>query len=291
VTDPLSLRRFFSYTNLHMLGLATTLFQLVIASFPIILHGQWGVLFITGVGTILALLAGCLPQWMVEKQPYRHNYSAIIALTTGNGSREVMVIKGNGHAMNLMDFCTEESPRNQRPWRKLKRGSNKEPDPNPPRLARILWGFPLGYWLTICVCVVQSFLWLFLLITSAALTTDTWFLIFVGVVGMFQNAYVASRERDPKHRDLPLKLIDTITGRKVMDALMDFEYKYGCGRALRNEYFPGELRPDEASWWNGDYEAYDRARMADTASGRGIPLSFKPGAGDTPISEKLVIST
>jgi hypothetical protein len=52
----------FPYTRLHLCAAATMIIQLVIAAVPLILCGEWGVLLVTGIGTILALAMGRLPQ-------------------------------------------------------------------------------------------------------------------------------------------------------------------------------------------------------------------------------------
>ncbi|KAI1122945.1 hypothetical protein F5Y10DRAFT_286658 [Nemania abortiva] len=265
-----------SYSKIHILGLATTTIQLAIASIPLILYGDWSILFLTAAGTLLAIVTGSLPQWRAEKLPNRQHSKAKFALTSGNGSRDIMVVIGDGQCLDLEELCLEETPRNERPWEKFSReqtGLPTEPKMVPGGLLHFyrtmtcimntmtIGGLPSGFWITLCVCVVQSLAWLVLLITTAAIAEHTWFLILVGLIGMFQNAYLAAVERSPRNRNLPLEHVETILMKKVMDGLMDLEVAHGCGRALVSEFFPGPLREEEDAWWKGDTKAYDDIRF------------------------------
>ncbi|KAI1743091.1 hypothetical protein F4680DRAFT_410978 [Xylaria scruposa] len=279
-----------SYNTIHALGLVVTILQLVIASIPLICYGDWGILFVTGVGTFLAIVAGALPQWRVEKLPNRQHSESNFALTTGNGSRDIMIVIGRGNCLDLEELCSQETPRNGTPWEKF--GQEKLSSFAKPREgvggfsifhrtgtqimnARTIWGLPSGFWLTLSICVVQSITWLIILIASAALCENAWFLISVGVLGMFQNAYLAAVERSPRHRNLPLQHVETIMTRKVMDGLMDLQVSYGFARPLVSEFFPGPLREEEAAWWNGDRELYDEIRLRYKSS-RGVPRGLMP---------------
>ena len=91
----------FSYGWLHLYGALIIALQLLVAAIPIILNGQWDILFITSVGTILALVVRALPQWTAEKLPNNQASNKVYALTTGNGSRNIMVIKGAGRCLDL----------------------------------------------------------------------------------------------------------------------------------------------------------------------------------------------
>ncbi len=93
--------------------------------------------------------------------------------------------------------------------------------------------------------LLLSVFWLLLLINVTAPGggfPDSWCLLAVGGLGMFQNAWLAARETAPDDRNLPLRKVDEVRGRKVMDAIMDFHTTYRVGKPLREEYFPGELR-------------------------------------------------
>jgi hypothetical protein len=91
---------------------------------------------------------------------------------------------------------------------------------------------------------------------------------------MFQNGMLAAIERDPRTRNLPLQLVNTIVTMKVMDGIMDFEVSHpGFGGSLLSEFFPGQLKKEEELWWNGRREHYDAIRFEDSFR-RGIPLTM-----------------
>lgn len=282
-----------SWSGLHWWGIATTTVQLIVSALPFILYREWGIFVITGVGNLLAVLMGMLPQWSAEKLPNRQHSDGVFALTAGNGSRDIVIIHGAGEGLDLEELCTQPSPRTVRPWEKFRMDpragrstaySNKWEAParmerGRTASSRFHWsgarirttlGLPVGFWVTMIACTAQSVAWLLLIIFVAALTSNTWYLILVGAIGMFQNGCVAAVERGPEYRNLPLKLKDTIVRRKVMHALMDLEREYECGRPLLSEFFPGSLRRDEERWWNGDRKAYDEERW----KGRQIPAAL-----------------
>lgn len=303
-----------SYTSIHIWGFGITVVQLFVASIPLIIGSeQWGILLITFAGSILAATAGGLPQWTAEKLPNRQSSRAIYALTTGNGSKNIVVIQGAdgnnvGNCLDLEELCASESPRSGRPWEKFSQRDEEASNPvtvgkmglklaqpvieksgsfsfhksgTQKMVARTNFGLPVGFWFTLSVCVVQSVAWLLLLITVAALKTDTWYLILIGGIGMFQNGYLAAMERRPEHRNLPLDHVETIKTAKVMDGLMDLEAIFpGGAQSLLSEFFPGSLRVDEKDWWNGERDAYDAKRTAEMGK-RGPPRS----AGKMPYFE------
>lgn len=100
------------------IGLTVMLVQLVVAAIPCILYYDWGILMITGAGTLLALFTGLLPQWKAEKYACRENTHKVVAITAGNGSRYVMVIFGRGRGLDFEDLAAGEGPRTKRPWEK-----------------------------------------------------------------------------------------------------------------------------------------------------------------------------
>ncbi|KAI0189454.1 hypothetical protein F4808DRAFT_454040 [Astrocystis sublimbata] len=276
-----------SYSKIHILGVVVTVLQFTIAAIPLIVYGNWGVLLLTVAGTFLALVMGALPQWRAEKLPNRQHSSANFALTFGNGSKDIMVILGGKNkCLDLEELAFQETPRNLRPWEKFRRAKPDYFEKPQTSLKdsvyqhrnrvqkiydRILWGLPIGFWVTIGVCVAQSLAWLLLLLTSAGFTENAWYIILVGVIGMFQNAYLAAAERSPDSRNLPLTHVETIIRQKVMDGLMDLEIGYdGCGRPLLREFFPGVLLQDEEAWWNGERKDYDHKRSREKQS-RGAP--------------------
>lgn len=320
----------FSYSWMHLTGALVMLLQFGVAAIPAGLHGEWDVLFITGVGTLLAQVAGILPQWVAEKLPNRQRSREVFALTTGNGSRDVMVVIGNGSGLDLEELAAAQSPRNRRPWEKFTNANTlttghpfPAPEKAPPPLAlpkglgwsararstmtmglgnsktgarsgtllrapRTIFGLPAGFALTAFVSLAQSLAWLALLVNLAAQrnsqaggsgsasddNTNSWYILAVGLIGMFQNAAVASWERSPARRNLPLTRLEVIRTRKVMDGLMDFQVTYGCGRPLVREFFPGDLTPVETHWW-------DAATAAESSSSVSSPA---PPTVGSPIS-------
>ncbi|KAL5319122.1 hypothetical protein ACEPPN_012171 [Leptodophora sp. 'Broadleaf-Isolate-01'] len=273
----------FNLDRSHFYGIGVTLVQLTVASIPVILNLEWGVLFITAAGTVLAQIAGALPQWRAEKLPNRQHSNEIYALTTGNGSKDVMVIIGRGQCLDLEEFCVSDTPRNGRPWEKFTKLSEprRDNDGSPKlhragtelRKSRVAFGLPYGFWVTRVISVLSSIFWLLLLINVAAVKDSTWFLLLVGAIGMFQNGILAAMERPPESRNIPLRYVETITSKKVMDGLMDFEIAYDCGRPLLTTFFPGDLKQDEKDWWDGKKDDYDNARDKERGL-RGVPRRF-----------------
>jgi hypothetical protein len=100
------------------LGLVVMIVQLVVAAIPCFLYYDWGILLITGAGTLLAIFTGLLPQWKAEKYGCRTNTHKVAAITAGNGSRYVMVIFGRGRGLDLEDLAGGEGPRMKRLWEK-----------------------------------------------------------------------------------------------------------------------------------------------------------------------------
>ncbi|KAG0648297.1 hypothetical protein D0Z07_5528 [Hyphodiscus hymeniophilus] len=268
----------------QVFGLCVMLLQLGIASIPLAIDGYWGVLLVTATGTCLALIAGALPQWKAEKLPNRQNTKKTFALTSGNGSRDIMIIRGSGFGLDLEELSASESPRTGRPWEKFPLLSTTVRDPEGRPLRRVgseiqvreareLVGFPAGFWITRIICALQSACWLALLITVSGLKSNTWYLLLVGGIGMFQNAVLAAIERRPAQRKLPMVLKDTIKTKKVMDGLMDLEVTYpGFGQHLAYEFFPGKLRKQEEEWWLGRRDSYDDERCKSLEI-RGVPRS------------------
>ncbi|RMJ10271.1 hypothetical protein CDV36_010099 [Fusarium kuroshium] len=275
----------FSWTWIHFVGFFVTIVQFTLAAIPIIVHGTWSVLLITGAGTALVQWTGLLPQWRAEKLPNRQRSHETYALTSGNGSREVMVILGNGNCLDLESLAASQSPRNGRPWEKFKWLSQHQQgydqESSMPRRNTFLRkatkcqkgpfkGFPVGFIITQVSCGCLSVLWLLLLVNVSArsMFPESWCLIGVGALGMFQNAWLAARELSPEMRNIPLKRVDQIRARKVMDCIMDFHITYKLGEPLRDEFFPGKLRPAEEAWWEGDFEKYDEERRRTPSRGR-----------------------
>ncbi|KAI0096413.1 hypothetical protein GGR51DRAFT_568381 [Nemania sp. FL0031] len=211
------------YNNMqHLVGIVVIVAQLMIAAIPAIqTQGhEWGILAITGFGTLLATAMGSLPQWRVEKIPKNRHSDRIFALTAGRGSRDVMIIKGEGCCLDLKELAILHSA---------------------------------GAVITRSMCIFQVLGWCLILISLASIRTYTWYLIAVGAIGWVHNIILADLKRGPKRRNLPLRLLNIVSTRNVMDGLMDLEKTHeGCGEALVSEFFPGKLCPDEEEWWKAE---------------------------------------
>lgn len=281
------------YWSIHIWGVLFMALQLTLAAVPI-RYGDWAILLVTGAGTILSITTGFLPQWTAEKLPNRQHSTFNYALTSGNGSRDIMIILGGGKCLNLEDLSLSETPRNGRPWEKF---NIHEPPSSENRFlsrrtssnlmaTKLKGGMPTGFLVTYVVCIIQALLWLVLLITVSAISAHTWFLLGVGFIGMFQNALLAAMEFPTEHRNLPLKHKDTIVGKKkVMDALMDLYALHECGEHLVREFFPGNLEPAERDWWEGKTAAYDDLRTKEREN-RGPPRTENHMPNPKPISSK-----
>ena len=266
-----------------IIGILVMTTQCLIAAVPIIVDNEWEIFLVTTVGTLLALSTGALPQWRAEKLPQRQQSDKNIALTSGNGSRDIMVILGRGNSIDLEELASSETPRSSRVWERIEWLSKPVMENGLPKLHAnqipmrkifAFWGIPVGFWLTLIMVSTQSIFWLALLISVAGIRSNTWYLLGVGLLGMFQNATVAGISRRPERRSLPLKLVDTIITNRVMDGLMDLEsVGPNFGHALRKEFFPGKIRDDERDWWAGNREEYDKRREEE---GRGSPRCTMP---------------
>ncbi|KAI1354728.1 hypothetical protein F5Y01DRAFT_272576 [Xylaria sp. FL0043] len=259
----------FQYNTRHLLGAFVMLAQLAIAAIPTVrTQGQeWGILAITGFGTLLSIVMGSLPQWWAEKMPSNRSSKKVFALTVGNGSRDIIIIKGEGRCLDLEELATLGSPRAPRLWTKMDMFSVLRPN-SKGRDVKLIFGRPVGFLLTRCVCVFEALGWFLILISLAGIRSHTWCLIAIGVIGWIHNVMLANLQREPKTRNLPLKLLDTISTHKVMDGLMDLEVTHeGCGEALLQEFFPGRLRPEEDEWWREkgrrSRTKYDQMRLKD----------------------------
>ncbi|KAK7738334.1 hypothetical protein SLS53_006144 [Cytospora paraplurivora] len=283
----------FSYDWIHAFGLFWIVVQLGIAAIPAALDGDWSVFLVTGVGTCLAQGHGTLPQWTAEKLPNRQNAKFIFALTTGNGSKDIMIIKGHGCCLHLEEFAVTDTPRNARPWEKFSKYKPSQIHSPVEMLTRTCsvilsyatreWlGIPLGFWYTLLASVLQTLIWIALLITVASIKTNTWYLLVVGFIGMFQNGIIGAIGRPPESRNLPISMsIDgpvakqgVIIRNRVMEALMDLTGELGSKeyvKPLCKEFFPGDLRPEEDQWWNGSKSAHEQQRIEERSS-RGIPV-------------------
>jgi hypothetical protein len=192
--------------------------QFAIAAIPCGLYDDWAILMVTGAGTALAWATAALPQWREEKVgACRKDSDKTFVITSGNGTKDVIVIRGAGVGLDLEDLAAANA-----------------------RTAVTT---------RVALCVM-GVLWVALLITVAGLKSDTWFLLGVGGVGMLQNILVAALPRRPSAYGLHLEYEQTICQEKVMLTLQALEeVQPFLGRSLLQTFFPGEMREDEIKWW------------------------------------------
>jgi hypothetical protein len=202
--------------------------QFGIAAIPCGLYDDWAILMVTGAGTALAWATAALPQWREEKVgACRKDSSKTFVITSGNGTKDVIVIRGAGVGLDLEDLAAANA--------------------RTAVLTRV----------ALCVLAV---LWIALLITVAGLKSNTWFLLGVGGVGTLQNILVAALPRRPGAYGLHLEYEQTICREKVMLTLQGLEeVQPFLGRSLLDTFFPGEMREDEIKWWA---EAKEKAKAA-----------------------------
>ena len=242
-------------------GIFVILLQLVLAAIPVILWRDWNVLLITGAGTLLAILTAALPQWKAEKFACRTNSDKVIAVTRGNGSNHVMVIRGSYNGLDLEDLAAGESPRSQKAWQRhgLVRRKTRDADghvmmvhhPGHPPAGQkagstpmmhpvCLRGLPVDFYLTIAVSLLLALCWIALLINISSLTRNTWFLALVNALGMVQNVFVAGVKRKPRKRGINLQLVDRIVGPPVQVLLRCDTLCPNAANTLLPEFFPGQ---------------------------------------------------
>ncbi|OJD33150.1 uncharacterized protein BKCO1_3300050 [Diplodia corticola] len=273
------------YARVSHLGVTAA--QCAVAVVPWVRGGDWLPFVVTAVGTGLAAGMGLLPQWRAEKLPEERTNRKTFAVTAGNGSKDIMIIRNLGLSYDLEDLSTFESPRLSRAWQQCGLFRN---DVGGEPFVRTFNGLPLDFWFTRIVCFSLAVGWLVLLLLVAGMKRNSWYLFVVAALGMMQNIYVAGCSVHPEMQLIPLILRDQILGNKVMDALMDLEVtlerdplfgeveREAIVEPLIKEYFPGRLRKDngEIEWWAGHRDHYDRDRLnRKTSSGlsRGVPRS------------------
>ncbi|KAI1196162.1 hypothetical protein F5X97DRAFT_305970 [Nemania serpens] len=217
-----------------VVGWVTMAVQLAISVIPWILWGNWPIFFITGSGTVFALLTGSLRQWRMEKWPGRPlskpspkdpQQPAPRTVIAGDG----MVDEEKGQA------CEEVKAGPQafvKPGKKYKekvvclargnghryvmilRGSKSVPDLEALATATSD-SLPETKWIISGLAV----LWTILLVCVSGIESDTWFLIGIGTIGMIQNIYAASAHRRPESIGLkmkPFKKRPTIIGAHIV---------------------------------------------------------------------------
>lgn len=209
------------YDLIYFIGFATIFVQLGIAAIPYGVFGDWGILLVTICGIILSLASGSLSQWSEEKWACRKESRKTVILTRGNGSQHAIVIVSDGEGLDLEDLAA--GPMN------VYASTSK-------------W--------TRAAIIILAVCWILLLITTAGIKQNTWFLLAIGGIGILQNIYVAGQMRFPDAFGVPLKFEGVIGEIKVMKTLFAVEGKYPrLGKSLLDTFFPGKLRPDEYQKW------------------------------------------
>ncbi|KAF2197072.1 hypothetical protein GQ43DRAFT_444555 [Delitschia confertaspora ATCC 74209] len=202
-------------------GVVVIVLQLGIAAIPLGIYGNWGVFLVTTSAILLCLLTGFQPQWAREKWACRQiepGKKRTYIITRGNGAQHAIVIECDGCGLNLEDLCT---------------GFNNLDSPAISKTTRL-------------TMVGLGIFWIALLISSSALTDQSWFLIAVGGIGMLQNMFVAGLSRRPEALGLPLKYTAVIGSPKVSATIIECERAFPTvGRALVGTFFPGGLFPSE----------------------------------------------
>jgi hypothetical protein len=168
-------------------------------------------MIITLLGTALALLTASLPQWaderlsgaLLDRSPRRTGgkdaeagempgkpKQKTVALTRGNGSHHVMVIRGMGYVWDLESLAS---------------------------------GAPRPRKETSYLLLVLTLGWTVVLISISGLKSHSWLLIGVGGLGMLQNVYAAAARREPSAFNIHLQKAENGTiiakrpGRKEPD--------------------------------------------------------------------------
>ncbi|OQE10581.1 hypothetical protein PENFLA_c088G00721, partial [Penicillium flavigenum] len=74
-------------------------------------------------------------------------------------------------------------------------------------------------------------------------------LLTISGIGIVQSVFIASWNRRPENFGIPLDYVDILC-QKAMGALLEVEKNYqGLGHAMREEFFPGKLSPEEFKMW------------------------------------------
>ena len=203
-------------------GFLIALLQLGIAAIPLGLTGDWNILLVTSCGILFALATGSLPQWRKEKFACRTSATKNVILTRGNGAQHAILVKGCGIGIDFEDLAAAD-----------------------------INAFATASIITRVSLVLLAALWVFLLISAAGLSDNTWYLLAVGGVGILQNAAVAGFPRRPGAFGVHLEFEDVVCKPNVMLSLMEVERKVPrAGRSMLGVLFPGKLFPTEELEWN-----------------------------------------
>ncbi|KAI1206298.1 uncharacterized protein F4807DRAFT_235579 [Annulohypoxylon truncatum] len=203
-------------------GFAVMLAQIGISVIPLAIEGDWAPILVAVSGTTLSLLQGAVSQWREEKWACPTTGGWTTSLTRGNGSRNVMVILGNNHGLDL----------------EILAGKSWKPKSSIPARAFLF---------------LLALFWLVLLISVSGLRANAWYLLTVGLIGMIHNLVVAGAPRDPSTLGIHLNQIDIIADSKVSKVLQKTEDRYPLvGSSLISVFFPGGMRVnnDEKEFWS-----------------------------------------
>lgn len=224
-------------------GFAVMVAQFVVAAIPLILNRNWTILMVVGVGTILALLQGAMPQWRKEKwaSPKRGGYT--VSITQGNGSRHVMVILADEYSGLDLEILAAG-------------GMNLT-------MSRL----ESAYVSLLTAC------WTILLISVAGLSDDSWCkcnqfeysviwltyqhhadLLGIGLMGIVHNVFAAGTPRSAGALGIHLEEKEVISSDKVAEVLYETESKYPLvGSSLVPIFFSGGMRVSEErkQFWDG----------------------------------------
>lgn len=191
------------------------------------------ILLITVVGTLLSLLTASLQATKGEKYGRtRLGCRDMFALTKGNGYNIVIIILPNS---------IESKPQ-------LGEVSRM------PHLARMATASYRPTKTSKVRAFVLGGLWIVLLLIIGGASTDSWYLLLVGGIGIVHTVYVAGGKRRPEAHGFPLTRLNREWvfkgGRGQMDVLVALEEKIpGAGYLLRRELFNRPTTVDDKAKW------------------------------------------
>ncbi|KAJ6581907.1 hypothetical protein B0H19DRAFT_520487 [Mycena capillaripes] len=193
--------------------------QFGVACIPGFLSSNWMVLILFAGGTFLAQLCSQLPQWRSQKWNARPSTGkrTVVCLTRGNGSQTALVLIS---------------------------------EPNVGLRFEDLAGAPEGHEkLTRAATIMLATLWILHLIAARSLSSDGWYILAVGALGMIQNTIAADAKRSPSALGLPVEETTSVTEKTVFRTLQEADnFEPGVGLALLDVFFPGRLRDAEEVW-------------------------------------------
>lgn len=212
---------------IYWVGIVVSVVQLTISILPLCLYGEWITILVTASGTALAYMSAMLPQWVDEKFGVRSlSREKRMFLTEGNGAEEVLMIISHRGSLDIEALASS---------RRALRSSLQ----------------------TRALSVLLAAMWMALLVTVTGWGRHSWFLIAVGMTGIFHNVTVAGTSRRPQAWGLDLHYQQTIAETKVMQALHRAEELFPrAGLSLLSEFFPGEMRPRETLIWEFARQRY-----------------------------------